>query len=221
MSNDIEVNKYKEIFENVKNEILKSQYRAMQVVNKELIFMYWHIGKIILENSVWGNKFITNLSIDLKMEFPNIQGFSERNLKYMRKIAEEYPDFEFVQEVLAQITWYHNIVLMDKIKDIEERKWYIKEIIKNGWSTNVLKAQIKNKVYERQALAEKVTNFENTLPDLQSDLAMQTLKDPYIFDFIALKGQVKEKQIEEAMISKIKDVLLELRKRICFCRKPI
>lgn len=221
MSKDIEKNQYRNIFENVKNEILKSQYKAMQVVNKELIFMYWHIGKIILENSVWGNKFITNLSIDLKMEFPNIQGFSERNLKYMRKMAEEYPDFKFVQEVLAQITWYHNVILMDKVKDIEERKWYIKETIKNGWATSVLKNQIKNKLYERQAIAEKVTNFGNTLPDIQSDLAMQTIKDPYLFDFIALKGQVKEREIEQAMIEKIKDVLIELRKWVCFCWKSI
>ena len=217
MEENIEISKYREIFGNIKNEILKSQYRAMQIVNKELIFMYWHIGKIILENNKWGNKFIDNLSIDLKLEFPNIQGFSIRNLKYMKKIALEYPNFEFVQEVLAQITWYHNIILMDKIKDIEERKWYIKETIKNGWSTNVLKNQIENKLYERQNLAYKITNFENTLPNIQSDLAIQTLKDPYIFDFIALKGQVKEKEIEEAMVTKIRDVLLELRYRICFC----
>lgn len=221
MEDNIEISKYKEILENVKKEIIKSQYRAMQIVNKELIFMYWHIGKIILENGKWGNKFIDNLSIDLKMEFPNIQGFSIRNLKYMKKIALEYPDFEFVQEVLAQITWYHNVILMDKIKSTEERKWYINETIKNGWSTNVLKNQIKNKLYERQAIADKITNFENTLPDIQSDLAMQTLKDPYIFDFIALKGQVKEKEIEEAMITKIKNVLLELRNRFCLCRKSI
>ena len=114
---EINKNQYKEIFKNIKNEILNSQYKAMQVVNKELIFMYWNIGKVILENSKWGNKFIDNLSIDLKLEFPTINGFSVRNLKYMRKLAEEYPDFEFVQEVLAQITWYHNVILMDKIKD--------------------------------------------------------------------------------------------------------
>jgi len=193
----------------------------MQAVNQEMIFMYWHIGKIILENGKWGNKFIDNLSIDLKIEFPNIQGFSIRNLKYMKKIALEYPDFEFVQEVLAQITWYHNVILMDKIKGREERKWYINETIKNGWSTNVLKSQIKNKLYERQAITNKITNFENTLPDIQSDLAIQTLKDPYIFDFISLKGQVKEKEIEEAMITKIKNVLLELRNRVCICWKSV
>lgn len=203
-------NKYKEIFENIKDEILKSQYKAMQVVNKELIYMYWHIGKIILENSKWGNKFIDNLSIDLKLEFPNITGFSVRNLKYMRKLAEDYPDFEFVQEVLAQITWYHNIILMDKIKDIETRKWYIAEAVKNGWSSNMLKMQIDSKLFERQALAPKATNFPSTLSNIQSDLALQTIKDPYLFDFISLKGKVKESEIENAMINRIKDVLIEL-----------
>ncbi len=91
---EIAKNQYKEILESIKDEVLRSQYRAMQVVNKEMIFMYWHIGKIILDNSEWGNRFIDNLSVDLKLEFPNIKGFSIRNLKYMRKIAEEYPDFE-------------------------------------------------------------------------------------------------------------------------------
>lgn len=216
MDNKIDISKYKEIFENIRQEVLNSQYKAMQAVNKELIYMYWHIGKIIVDNSKWGNKFIDNLSVDLKLAFPNIQGFSVRNLKYMKKIAEEYPDFEFVQEVLAQITWYHNIILMDKVKDIEARKWYIKETVKNGWSTNILKSQINYKLYERQALSEKVTNFSLTLPDVQSDLALQTIKDPYIFDFISLKGDIKEREIETTMVNKIKDVLIELGKGFAF-----
>ena len=115
-----------------------------------------------------------------------------------------------LQTLSAKLTWSHNILLINKIKDMEIRKWYMKETIKNGWSHDVLAEQIKYKLYERQAIAEKVTNFENTLPDVQSDLAMQTMKDPYIFDFIVLKGQVKEKQIEDAMIEKIKNVLIEL-----------
>ncbi len=149
MSNKEDIKYYKNIFESVKKEVLKAQYKAIYAVNKELIFMYWNIGKIILENSKWGNKFIDNLSIDLKVEFPTIKGFSVRNLKYMKKFFEDYPDFKFVQEVLAQITWYHNIILMDKISNIEERKWYIKEVIKNGWSSNMLKMQIDRKVYQR------------------------------------------------------------------------
>ena len=216
MGNEIDISKYKEIFENIKQEVLKSQYKAMQVVNKELIFMYWHIGKIIVDNSRWGNKFIDNLSIDLKLEFPETTGFSVRNLKYMRKIAEEYPDFEFVQQVVAQIPWGHNIILLDKVKNIEERKWYINQSIINGWSRSLLTMQIESKLYERQVIAEKVTNFPMTLPDVQSDLAIQTMKDPYIFDFISLKGKAKELEIENAMIGKIKDVLIELGKGFAF-----
>lgn len=216
MENEIDIGKYKQIFENIKQEVLKSQYKAMQIVNKELIFMYWHIGKIIGDNSKWGNKFIDSLSIDLKLEFPKVTGFSVRNLKYMKKIAEEYPDFEFVQQVVAQIPWGHNIILMDKVKNIEERKWYIKQSIINGWSRSLLTMQIESKLYERQVVAEKVTNFPATLPDIQSDLAIQTMKDPYLFEFISLKGKVKEIEIEKAMIDKIKDVLIELGKGFAF-----
>lgn len=128
----------------------------------------------------------------------------------MKKFAEEYSDFEFVQSITAQITWTHNVLLLDRIKDIEIRKWYINETVKNGWSVNILEMQINSKLYERQAISEKVSNFPNTLPDVQSDLALQTMKDPYIFDFISLKGKVKELEIENAMINKIKDVLIEL-----------
>ena len=177
--------------------------------------------EVLAKFKEWRNKFVDNLAIDLKLEFPDITGFSPRNIRYMRKFADEYQDEKFLQEVIAKVTWYHNVILMDKVKNIEERKWYIIQTIKNGWSTNILKNQIKNKLYERQAIADKTTNFENTLLDIQSDLALQTLKDPYIFDFIALKGQVKEKEIEEAMITKIKNVLLELRNRFCFCWKSI
>ena len=208
MENEIDISKYKQIFENIKQEVLKSQYKAMQAVNTEMIYMYWNIGKIISENIEWGNKFVDNLSIDLKNEFPNIQGFSVRNLRNMRKFYEEYPSIEILQTLSAKLTWSHNILLINKIKDMEIRKWYMKETIKNGWSHDVLADQIKYKLYERQAIAEKVTNFENTLPDVQSDLAMQTMKDPYIFDFIVLKGQVKEKQIEDAMIEKNKKMCL-------------
>lgn len=155
------------IVENIKQEVPKSQYKAMQEVNKELIYMYWNIGKIISENIEWGNKFVDNLSIDLKNEFLNIQVFSVRNS--------------------------YNVLLINKVKNLNTRKWYMEETIKNGWSCDILEDQIKYKLYERQAIADKTTNFENTLPDIQSDLAIQTIKDPYVFDFIALKGQVKEK----------------------------
>ena len=210
MESKIEIHQYKKIFENIKKEVLKSQYKAMQVVNTEMIYMYWNIGRIISENISWGNKFVDNLSIDLKREFPNIQGFSVRNLRNMRKFYEEYHEVEILQTLSAKLTWSHNVLLINKIKDMEIRKWYMQETVKNGWSHDMLADQIKYKLYERQAIANKITNFQNTLPDEQSDLAMQTMKDPYIFDFITLKGPAREKQIEEAMIEKIKNVLIEL-----------
>lgn len=210
MDEEIDIKKYKNIFENVKQEVLKSQYKAMQAVNQELIYMYWSIGKIISQNTKWGNKFINNLAIDLKLEFPNIKGFSARNLRNMRNFYKEYTNFEIWQTLSAKLTWSHNILLISKVKNIKIRKWYMKETIKNGWSHDELEYHIKYKLYERQAVAEKTSNFKDTLPHIQSDLVIQTMKDPYIFDFISVKGQLKEKQIEEVMIEKIKNVLIEL-----------
>ena len=194
MENEIDMDKYKKILENIRQEILKSQYKAMQAVNTELIYMYWSIGKIIYDNTEWGNRFIENLSIDLKTEFPNIQGFSTRNLRNMRNFYKEYPSLEMLQTLSAKLTWSHNVLLISKVKDLEIRKWYMNETIKNGWSHDVLADQIKYKLYERQAIAEKVTNFENTLPDVGADLANEITKDPYNFDFLTLHEGYDEKE---------------------------
>ena len=123
----------------------------------------------------------------IKLEFPQTTGYSVRNLKYMAKFAQLFPDAEFVQASLAQITWYHNIALMDKVKDTHAYLWYAVQTAKNGWSRNVLVHQIESGLYQRQALAEKISNFERRLPSPQSELAVQTMKDPYIFDFIPFK----------------------------------
>ncbi len=135
--------KYLGIVTDIKDKIKAAQYNAILSANRELIMLYWSIGKVIIENSTWGNKFIDNLSSDIRLDFPNIKGFSVRNLKYMRKFAEEYPDFEFVQTLSAQITWSHNTAIMDKVKDRQERIWYVnKKTIENGWSLNVLLHQL-------------------------------------------------------------------------------
>lgn len=203
-------NQYTKILKSIKNEIINSHYKALISVNRELILMYWNIGKIILQQSQWGNKFIDKLSIDLSIEFKNQKGFSTRNLKYMRKLAEVYPDIEFVQQLVAQIPWGHNIILLDKIKNADERLWYINQTIENAWSRNILSMQIDSKLYKRQVTTKKLNNFNSTLPSIQSDLAIQAMKDPYIFNFISLNGKLKEIEIEQAMINKIKSVLLEL-----------
>ncbi|GIX46032.1 MAG: hypothetical protein KatS3mg131_0243 [Candidatus Tectimicrobiota bacterium] len=143
-----------------------------------------------------------------KTNFGNLNGYSPRNLKYMRAFAEAYPDEQFVQEVLAQITWYHNITLLDKVKDPQERLWYIQQTIEHGWSRNVLVHQIESGLYRRQGQA--ITNFERTLPAPQSDLARSLVKDPYVFDFLTLGPQAQERDLERALLEHLRDFLLEL-----------
>ena len=172
--------------------------------------LYHSIGCIINEHKEWGNKFIENLATDIRMELPDSTGYSVRNLKYMAKFAKMFPDTEIVQAVLAQITWYHNIALMDKVKDPDMLIWYAEQTAKNGWSRNVLVHQIESGLYQRQAIAEKVTNFERRLPAPQSELATQTMKDPYIFDFIPFKEDMVERDIERALVQDVTKLLLEL-----------
>ena len=198
------------MIQTIKEQIKISQYKAINAVNKELILLYWKIGNVILQNSQWGNKFIDTLAKDIKLEFPALKGFSVRNLKYMRKFAEEYKDFEFVQTVSAQITWSHNIELMNKITSFAERKWYMEKIIENGWSINVLAHQIQTGLYKRQVLVEKTTNYEKNLPEIQSALAKATLKDPYVFDFITFRDDMIEIELEKELVKQITKLLLEL-----------
>ena len=145
-------NEYIEIIETIKGEIRGAQYKAALSVNRELIMLYYHIGTVINEHKTWGSKFIENLAADIRIAFPNVKGYSVRNLKYMAKLANTYPDEEFVQQAVAQIPWGHNIVLMDKIANPEERKWYIEKSAQNGWSRNVLVHQIESGLYQRQVL---------------------------------------------------------------------
>jgi len=201
---------YLSIIDTLKGEIQRAQYSAALAVNSELTMLYYRIGRVINEHKTWGNKFIDNLSRDLKIAFPNSTGYSVRNLKYMAKLAALYPDEQIVQEVLAQITWYHNVTLLDKVKDTSSALWYAKESSKNGWSRNVLVHQIENRLYERQALADKVSNFEKLLPSAQSELALQTMKDPYVFDFIPFREDMVERDIENALIKDVTKLLLEL-----------
>ncbi|MFP3153376.1 PDDEXK nuclease domain-containing protein [Lachnospiraceae bacterium ZAX-1] len=143
------------------------------------------------------------------MDFPNAKGYSLRNLKYMAKSAKTYSDLEFVQRTVAQIPWRHNVALLDKVKDENERNWYVQEVIANGWSRDWLVAQIENKLYQRQALAHKVTNFDLRLPPPQSELVKQTMKDPYIFDFIEDHDGIVEREIENEMVKNVTRLLLE------------
>ena len=172
---------YEVFFKDLKTRIRQAQIKAALAVNQELIILYWQIGREILarqQQEGWGAKVIDRLAKDLKREFPDMKGFSPRNLKYMRAFAEAYPDQAIVQEVLAQIPWYHNQALLDKLKAPDERLWYAQGTLENGWSRNILVMQIESNLFKRQGGA--VTNFERTLPPVQSDLAQQLIKDPYV-----------------------------------------
>lgn len=201
---------YLSIIENIKHEINAAQYRAAVHVNADMLLIYYDIGCVINEHKTWGSKFIDNLAADIRLAFPKSKGYSVRNLKYMAKFAETYAEREFVQQVVAQIPWGHNIVILDKVNNLEERKWYIKKSAQNGWSRNVLVHQIESNLYQRQVLAEKVSNFENRLPSPQSELAVQTMKDPYVFDFIAFNEDMLERDIEQALVRDVTRLLLEL-----------
>ena len=205
---------FKDIINDIKQEIKSTQYKVAVQSNISLISMYFRLGKILSDNYKYGNKFIDEVSKDLKIEFPNSTGFSVRNLKYMKKFYLEYKDDELVQQLVAQVPWGHNIVLMEKIKDKEIRKIYAEAILKNGWGRDMLSIQIKNGYHLR--IGASNNNFENTLPAIDSDLVNYTIKDPYIFDFISLKNEYKEKELESAMLNRIKDVLIELGKGFSF-----
>jgi predicted nuclease of restriction endonuclease-like (RecB) superfamily len=202
---------YLEFLQDLKARIRQAQVRAALSVNRELVLLYWGIGREILQRQQtagWGAKVIDRLAKDLRREFPEMKGLSPRNLKYMRAFADAYPEEQFVQAVLAQITWYHNITLLDKVKDHGQREWYIRQTVENGWSRNVLVLQIESGLYQRQGKA--VTNFAQTLPAPQSDLAQQLLKDPYNFDFLSLGREFHERDLERGLLENLRDFLLEL-----------
>lgn len=180
-------------------------------VNRELVLLYRQMGRSILQRqgeAGWGTKVVDRLSVDLRREFPEMKGFSPRNLKYMRAFAEAYSDETFVQEVLAQITWYHNITLLSKVGDPAELEWYLRQTVKNGWSRNLLVHQIESDLFRRQGRA--VTNLHRTLPSPQSDLAQEILKDPYNFDFLCLGERASERDLHRSLLAHLRDFLIEL-----------
>jgi predicted nuclease of restriction endonuclease-like (RecB) superfamily len=202
---------YRDLLANLKSQIRTARVRAALAVNRELVLLYWRVGKEILTRQGqegWGTRVIERLAIDLRAEFPDMQGLSPRNLKYMRSFAEAWPDEAIVQAPLAQLTWYHNLAILEKVKTSAQRLWYAEQTIRNGWSRNVLVMQIESGLYGRQGNA--VTNFQATLPEPESDLAQQLLKDPYTFDFLSLTQGARERELESGLLVHLRDFLLEL-----------
>jgi len=201
---------YLSVFEEIKTRIRSAKRNALLAVNNEMVMLYWNIGNIINAKSKWGNKFIENLARDIKLEFPAAKGYSVRNLKYMAKFAKTTTDAEIVQTISAQLSWSHNTALLDKVKDDKKRLWYAQKTIDNAWTLDTMEHQIESEIYERQALVKKVTNYQSRLPQPQGDLATQTLKDPYVFDFIAYREGMVEQEIENELCNNITKFLMEL-----------
>lgn len=213
---------YLSALDNIKEQVRQSRQRASLSVNKELITLYHRIGSVILFNQStngWGAKVIDTLAADLNDTFPDMKGLSIRNLKYMRKFAATWSDDQFVQQVVAQIPWGHNVALMDKLSENDERVWYAQKAIEYGWSRNVLVHQIENRLIERQGSA--ITNFKATMPTSDSELAQETFKSPYIFDFLKLGEESLERDIEDALTEQIKKFLLELGTGFSFVGKQV
>lgn len=219
----------------IKARVGAARTKASLAANRELLTLYWDIGRMILkrqERDGWGAKVIDRLSQDLQREFPGQQGFSPRNLKYMRAFAEAWPETGMVQATLAQIDsgiaaklgststapivqaplaqipWYHHLALLDKLDSPADRLWYAAKAVEHGWSRNVLALQIEAGLHKRQGKA--VSNFKATLPPAQSDLAQGITKDPYLFDFLTLRDDANERALEEGLVGHVEKFLLEL-----------
>lgn len=202
---------YGKFLDDLKRRIREAQVKASLSVNRELVLLYWQIGYQILvrqNEEGWGSKIIGRLSQDLSQEFPEMKGFSPTNLKYMRRFTEAYPDLAIGQQLVDQLPWGHNIILLEKINSHKERLWYAEQALQHGWSRNVLVHQIESGLHERQGKA--ITNFERTLLPPQSDLAQQLVKDPYTFDFLTIHDKASERNVERSLVDHLKEFLLEL-----------
>ncbi len=195
----------------LKTKIHSIQQRAILSVNRELVLLYWQIGRDILARQAkqgWGAKVIERLAQDLRIAFPGMKGFSRSNLLYMRAFAEAWPDEAIVQQAVGQLPWGHNLLLLSKLNNNKERLAYAQKILNHGWSRSVLAMQIETRLLEREGHAQ--TNFEQNLPQVQSDLARESLKDPYLFDFLGLSHEAQERDIENALVKHVSAFLLEL-----------
>jgi predicted nuclease of restriction endonuclease-like (RecB) superfamily len=214
---------YKDWLVDIKTKVRKAQLKAAVKVNTELLLLYWELGADIVlkqKHAKWGDGFLVQLSKDLAVEFPDMQGFSKRNLELMRQwflfynpIAKQaVSQFKqkdgLGQQAVGQIPWGHNIAIISKCKNIKEALYYVRNTIKYNWSRSVLIHQIESRLYKREGKAAH--NFAVTLPKPQSDLAAQTLKDPYVFDFLIMRKGYDERELETALVTHVTQFLLEL-----------
>jgi len=213
---------YAKVLEQIKQRIGQERLRVVMAANKALVCLYWDIGRTILQRQKrdgWGAKIVDRLSSDLRDAYPDMRGLSPRNMKYMRAFAAAWPDRPFVQQVAAQIPWFHHCVLLDRVSEPAAREWYIRAARKHGWSRNVLALQIDGRAHARHGKA--LTNFKATLPPADSDMATQVFKDPYLFDFIGTANTRREREVEQALVDHIQRFLLELGTGFAFVGRQV
>jgi predicted nuclease of restriction endonuclease-like (RecB) superfamily len=213
---------YAAILGEIKERIRSERLRLVMAANASMVLLYWDIGQMILarqEKEGWGAKVIDRLSADLREAFPEMQGLSPRNLKYMRAFALAWPDREIVQQFAAQIPWFHNCLLLEKVTDPAVRAWYVRKAQEEGWSRNVLAMQIESRLHERQGRA--LNNFSLTLPPGDSDMAAQVFKDPYLFDFLGTADPRREREVEQGLVDHIQRFLLELGSGFAFVGRQV
>jgi predicted nuclease of restriction endonuclease-like (RecB) superfamily len=213
---------YASVLNALKERIRTDRLRVTLAANAAMVHLYWDIGQTILKRQRqqgWGAKVIDRLSHDLTTAFPDMTGLSPRNLKYMRKFAEAWPDLEFVQRTVAQIPWRSNLALLDKLDTAETRLWYACKTLENGWSRDMLVLQIESGLHQRQGQA--INNFSLTLPPPDSDLAAQVFKDPYLFDFLGTANPRREREVEQALVDHIQHFLLEMGTGFAFVGRQV
>jgi predicted nuclease of restriction endonuclease-like (RecB) superfamily len=208
---------YRNFLIDIKDRLKKAQIRAALAANAELVRFYWQLGMDLIEQQkkyAWGDNFLEQFSRDLRNAFPGVQGFSVTNLKRMRLFAKTYPKSP---QAVDQLPWGHLSLLIHMVKHDPIREWYIQQTLKNGWSRSVLEMQIETGLYERQGItAHKTANYHEHLPASQSDLARDILKDPYHFDFLTISDEAHERDIENALVTHVRDFLIELGQGFAF-----
>jgi len=213
---------YASLLRDIKQRIQQGRVQTVLAANSAMVMLYWDVGRVILERQGqegWGAKVIDRLAADLRKAFPDMRGLSPRNLKYMRAFAAAWTDRSIVQEVLAQITWFHNIALLEKLSRAEERVWYARMSRTHGWSHNILILQIQGRAHER--FGKVTSNFETALPPSDSDMATQVFKDPYLFDFLGTADPRREREVEQALVDHIQRFLLELGAGFAFVGRQV
>lgn len=206
----------------LKTRIHRERLRVVLASNTVMVLLYWDIGRSILDKQAdqgWGSRVIDRLATDLREAFPEMKGFSPRNLKYMRAFASAWPEREIVQRTVAQLSWRQNLALIEKLADSRDRLWYAAKTLEHGWSSNILTIQIEAQAHRRQGKAQ--TNFPATLPPTDSDMAVQVFKDPYLFDFLGTDVPRREVELEQGLVAHIQKFLLELGQGFAFVGRQV